>query len=175
MGEQDKIPKLPTESCFAAVLAYLMKVHSRTSTARRLKVGVVDLANGTTCAWTWDGIVAKDASKYLETLTRSFLKYEQTDDGKMVDFSCKKLLKALNAVGEKEIAWSEICGKLTADEFDNSSSSFDNDLVIEQNLVRFKRDPEGTGKELEGIYKDRYNLLLSGKRLDAAEKEVDHE
>ena len=41
--------------------------------------------------------------------------------------------------------------------------------------MRFKRDPEGTGKELEGIYKDRYNLLLSGKRLDAAEKEVDHE
>ena len=92
----------------------------------------------------------------------------------MVDFTSKKLLKALNAA-QSPYVWREICEKLTADEFDNSKSSFNNDLVIEQNLERFKREPEGTGVELEGIYKDRYKLLLSGNRLDAAEKEVGHE
>ncbi|MBQ3289087.1 MAG: exodeoxyribonuclease V subunit gamma [Kiritimatiellae bacterium] len=175
LGEQGKIPKLPTESCFAAVLAYLISIHSMKSTARRLKVGVVDLKNGTTAAWAWDGIDAEKAGNYLKTLTRSFLTYEQTGGGKMVDFTGKKLLKALNDVAGKEIVWSEICGKLTAEEFDTSSSSFNNDLVIEQNLDRFKREPEETGEELKGIYKDRYELPLSGKRLDAAEKEVGHE
>ena len=170
----DQIPKLPTERCFDAVLAYLMKVHSGASTAPRLKVGVVDLKNGTTCAWTWDGINEK-AGEYLKTLTRSFLAYERTGGGKMVDFAGKKLLKVLNDVAGREIVWSEICGKLTAEEFDTSSSSFNDDLVIERNLERFKRNPEETGVELKRIYEDRYELLLSGKRLDAAEKEVGHE
>ena len=180
LGEQGKTPKLPTESCFTAVLAYLMKVHSRKCPARRLKVGVVDLKNGTTAAWTWDGIDAEKADKYLKTLTRSYLTFEQVADGKMmdfkmIDFASKKLLKALNDVVGKEIVWSEICGKLTAEVFDASSSSFNNELVIEQNLDRFKRDPEETGEELKRIYAARYELPLSGKRLDAVEKEVAHE
>ena len=171
----DNIPKLPTERSFAAVLAYLMKVHSGASTAPRLKVGVVDLKNGTTAAWAWDEIDAEKAGKYLKTLTRSYLAYEQAGGGKMIDFASKKLLKALNDVVGKEIVWREICEKLTADEFDNSKNSFNSDLVIEQNLDRFKRNPEETGEELKRIYEDCYELLLSGKRLDAAEEEVDHE
>ena len=63
---------------------------------------------------------------------------------------------------------------MTAEEFDNSKSSFNNDLVLEQNLVRFKREP-GTGEELKGIYEDRYELPLGGIRMETVEKEADHE
>ena len=169
-----KVPKLPPESCFDAVLAYLMNLHSKKSTAQRLKVGIIDLTNNTVAAWTWDGIDAKTAGEYLETLARSFLTYEQTGDGKMVDFTCKKLLKALSDVDEEKIAWCTICEKLTEEEFENSNRSFNRDLVIEQNLERFMRDPEETGEELKGVYDERYKLPLSGKRLETAEKEVGH-
>ena len=63
---------------------------------------------------------------------------------------------------------------MTAEEYDNSSHSFNNDLVLEQNLERFKREPE-TGEEIEGIYDDRYALPLSGIRMETAEKEAGHE
>ena len=169
----EKVPELPTDKCFDAFLAYLMGLYSTKCTAKRLKVGVVDLGNGTTCAWTWSGIDAKKAGEYLETLARSFLRYEQTDDGKMVDFTSKKFLKALNA-SKKPYAWDEILEKATAEEYDNSSSTFNNDLVLEQNLERFKREP-GTGVELKGIFENRYQLPLGGRRLEVAEEEVKHE
>ena len=169
-----KVPKLPSDNCFGAFLAYLMGLHSGKCTAKRLKVGVVDLKNGTTCAWTWNGITVENAGKYLERLARSFLTYEQTRDGKMVDFTSKKFLKVLNAVVDKEMMWNEILEGLTAEEFDNSKSSFNNDLVLEQNLERFKREPE-TGEELNGIYEARYQLPLSGIRMETAEKEAEHE
>ena len=76
--------------------------------------------------------------------------------------------------GKQPYDWDEILESLTADAHDNSKGSFNSDLVLEQNLERFKREPE-TGEELEGIYKDRYELLLSGIRLETAEKEADHE
>ena len=167
----EKVPKLPPDNCFEAFLAYLMGLHSGKCTAQRLKIGVVDLTNGTTSAWTWSGIDAEKAGKYLETLARSFLMYES--DGKMVDFTSKKLLKALDKA-KQPYDWSEILDSLTAEEYDNSKSSFNNDLVLEQNLERFKREPEN-GKELEGICKDRYELPLSGIREETAEKEADHE
>ena len=166
-------PMLPTENCFDAFLAYLMALFSRKSTAQRLKVGVADLKNGTTCAWTWSGIDAEIAGKYLETLARSFLTYEQTRDGRMVDFTGKKLLKALGE-SKPPYVWDEILEKLTAEEYDNSSSSFNNDLVLEQNLERFKREP-GTGEELKGIFEERYQLPLSGIRMETAKKEANHE
>ena len=170
----EKVPKLPSDNCFGTFLAYLMGLYSKKCTAQRLKVGVVDLKNGTTCAWTWNGITVENAGKYLERLARSFLTYEQTRDGKMVDFTSKKFLKVLNAVVDKEMMWNEILEGLTAEEFDNSKSSFNNDLVLEQNLERFKREPE-TGEELKGIYEARYELPLSGIRMETAEKEADHE
>ena len=175
LGKQ--APKLPSERCFDAFLAYLMGLHSGKCTAQRLKIGVVDLTNGTTSAWTWSGIDAEKAGKYLETLARSFLMYES--DGKMVDFTSKKLLpalKLLDALNERTQldVWNEILEKVTTEDHDNSSHSFNNDLVLEQNLERFKREPE-TGKELEGICKDRYKLPLSGIRMETAEKEADHE
>jgi len=166
----EKVRKLPTESCFDAFLAYLMALHSGKCTTPRLKVGVVDLKNGTTCAWTWSGINAEIAGKYLETLARSFLTYEQTRDGKMVDFTSKKLLETLSKCNPPYV-WDEILEKVTAEEHDNSSSSFNNDLVLEQNLERFKREP-GTGEELEGIYEERYKLPLSGIRMETAKKET---
>ena len=166
----EKVPELPTDKCFDAFLAYLMGLYSKKCTAQRLKIGVVDLTSGTTCAWTWSGIDAKKAGEYLETLARSFLTYEQTDDGKMVDFTSKKLLKALNA-SKKPYAWEEMLEKATAEEYDNSSSSFNNDLVLEQNLERFKREP-GTGEELKRIYENRYQLPVGGRRLEAAKKET---
>ncbi len=170
----EKVPKLPPDNCFEAFLAYLMGLHSGKCTAKRLKVGVVDLKNGTTCAWTWNGITVENAGKYLERLARSFLTYEQTRDGKMVDFTSKKFLKVLNAVVDKEMMWNEILEGLTVEEFDNSKSAFNNDLVLEQNLERFKREPE-TGEELNGIYEARYQLPLSGIRMETAEKEAEHE
>ena len=91
----------------------------------------------------------------------------------MVDFTSKKLLKALDKA-KQPYDWSEILDSLTAEEFDNSKSSFNNDLVLEQNLERFKREPE-TGEELKGIYEERYKLPLGGVRMETAEKEADHE
>ena len=111
------------------------------------------------------------ADEYLERLARSFLTYEH--DGKMVDFTSKKLLKALDKA-KQPYDWEETLNSLTAEEFDNADSSFNNDLVLEQNLARFKREPE-TGEEIEGIYEDRYELPLSGIRMETAEKEADHE
>ena len=169
----ERVPELPTESCFDAFLAYLMALLSGKCTAQRLKVGVVDLTNGTTCAWTWSGIDVQKAGEYLETLARSFLTYELTRDGKMVDFTSKKLLEALNKF-KPPYPWDEILEKATAEEYDNSSSSFNNDLVLEQNLERFKREL-GTGEELEGIYEGRYQLPLSGIRVETAEEEASHE
>ena len=171
--KQSEAPKVPSERCFDAYLAYLMGLHSKKITAQSLKVGVVDLTNGTMGAWTWSGISAKEAGEYLEKLARSFLTYEQTCDGKMVDFTSKKLLKALDKA-KQPYDWSEILDSLTAEEFDNSKSSFNNDLVLEQNLERFKREPE-TGEELKGIYEERYKLPLGGVRMETAEKEADHE
>ena len=171
--KQSEAPKVPSERCFDAYLAYLMGLHSKKITAQSLKVGVVDLTNGTMGAWTWSGISAKEAGEYLEKLARSFLTYEQTCDGKMVDFTSKKLLKALDKA-KQPYDWSEIQDSLTAEEFDNSKSSFNNDLVLEQNLERFKREPE-TGEELKGIYEERYKLPLGGVRMETAEKEADHE
>ena len=169
LGKQ--APKLPSERCFDAFLTYLMGLHSGKYTSQRLKVGVVDLKNGTTGAWAWSGIDAEKAGEYLERLARSFLTYER--DGKMVDFTSKKLLKALDKA-KQPYDWNEILDELTAEEYDNSSHSFNNDLVLEQNLARFKREPE-TGKELEGICKDRYKLPLSGIRMETAETEANHE
>jgi len=196
LGKQ--APKLPSERCFDAFLAYLMGLHSGKCTAQRLKIGVVDLTNGTTSAWTWSGIDAEKAGKYLERVARSFLTYESagehgravaprpprtargavpTDvmagENKMVDFTCKKLLKVLDKA-KQPYDWADMLERLTAEEFDNSDSSFNNDLVLEQNLERFKREPE-TGEELKGIYEDRYELPLSGIRMETAEKEADHE
>ena len=194
----EKVPKLPPDNCFEAFLAYLMGLHSGKCTAQRLKIGVVDLKNGMTSAWTWSGIDVENAGKYLERVARSFLTYESagehgravaprpprtargavpTDvmagENKMIDFTSKKLLKALDKA-KQPYDWSEILDELTAEEYDNSSHSFNNDLVLEQNLERFKREPE-TGKELEGICKDRYKLPLSGIRVETVEKEADHE
>lgn len=166
-------PKLPPDNCFDAFLAYLMDLHSKKCTAQRLKVGVVDLKNGTACAWTWSGIDAEDAGIYLETLARSFLMYEQTRDGKMIDFTSKKLLSVLNKY-KPPYAWDEILEDVTGEDYDNSSRSFNSNLVLEQNLERFKREP-GTGKELEEIYVNRYKLPLSGTRMESAEGEANHE
>ena len=192
------VPKLPTESCFDAFLAYLMAVFSGKCMAQRLKVGVVDLTNGTTGAWTWSGINADRAGKYLERLARSFLTYELVEENgravaprppqtargavptevmagerKMVDFTSKKLLEALNKYNPPYL-WSDILEKVTTEDHDNSSHSFNNDLVLEQNLERFKREP-GRGEELEEIYKERYQLPLSGIRVETVEEEANHE
>jgi hypothetical protein len=175
-----------------------MGLHSNKFQAKRLKVGVVDLKNGTIGAWTWSGIDAGNAGEYLERLARSFLTYESagehgravaprpprtargavpTDvmagENKMIDFTSKKLLKALSE-HTPPYPWNEILDSLTTEEYDNSKSSFNNDLVLEQNLERFKREPE-TGEELEEIYEERYELPLSGIRMEKAEKEADHE
>ena len=171
--KQTEVPKLPPDNCFDAFLSYLMGLHSNKFQAKRLKVGVVDLKNGTIGAWTWSGIDAGNAGEYLERLARSFLAYEEAHDGKMVDFTCKKLLRALDK-GRQPYAWDEVLESVTAEEFDNSKSSFNNDLVLEQNLVRFKREP-GTGEELKGIYEDRYELPLGGIRMETDGKEADHE
>ena len=171
--KQQDVPRLPPERCFEAFLAYLMGLHLKKSAAHRLKIGVVDLANGTTGAWTWSGIDAGEAGEYLERLARTFLTYEQTCDGRMVDFTGRKLLKALDK-GRQPYDWDEVLESLTAEEFGNSKSSFNNDLALEQNLERFEREP-GTGAELEGICESRYALPLSGIRIDTAGTEADDE
>ena len=94
----------------------------------------------------------------------------------MVDFTCKKLLRALNESKDK-YEWGTILEKLTAEEYDNSSRSFNSDLVLEQSLEPFKREPRAdkNAEELRKIYEDRYALPLSGIRPEAAAKEVVHE
>ena len=96
----------------------------------------------------------------------------------MVGFSCRKLLEALSKVKQKD-AYGEMLKIVTAEGQDHSKSSFNNDLVIEQNLERFKRqlDAENPADvaEFRGIYETRYHLPLSGFRLEGIEKEVGHE
>lgn len=172
LGNEKTVPELPTERCLDAFLAYLMCLHSGACESCGLKIGVVDLTNGTTATWTWNGIDAETAGAYLESLARLFLTYEQADGGVMIDFTSKKLLGALAKVKEKD-DWDGILEKLTAEEYNNSKSSFNNDLVLEQNLERFKREP--TAEELKDIYEKRYRLPLSGIRTGGAEKEAGHE
>jgi hypothetical protein len=171
--KQGEVSKLPSENCFDAFLAYLIAMFSGKCTAQRLKVGVVDLKNGTTGVWTWSGIDAEKARDYIERLARSFLTYEQMHGSKMVDFTGRKLLTALNK-SNKTYVWGEILEMVIAEDYDSSSGFFNNDLVLEQNLERFKREPE-TGEELEGIYEERYKLPFSGIRMEMAEKEAEHE
>lgn len=171
--KRSDVPELPSERCFDAFLAYLMVLLSGKSTAQRLKVGVVDLANGTTGVWTWSGIDAGKARGYLERLARSFLSYERAGDGKMVDFTGKKLLNALGKAA-RPYDWDEMLESLTAEDYDNTKSSFNSDLALEQNIERFKREPE-TGEELEGICRDRYELPLSGVRTETVGKEANRE
>ena len=184
-----KTQALPGECCLEPFLAYMMRLIQTGGVPPALRIGVVDLESGMTGVWRWTAD-RKAAEAYIELLVRKFLAYEQADGGKMLDFTCRKLLKALDDVREKRLmeafdevgdnekrksAWQAICEKLNAKEFDNSSSSFNYDLVIEQNLNRFKRECEETGEELEGIYKDLYKLPLGGIRLEAAEQGVSHE
>ena len=170
---QNDGPSLPPDSCLQAFVAYLMCLRAGTATANRLKVGVADLTNGTIGAWSWAGIGVREARDYLETLIRSYLTYERTaQGGVMVDFTYKKLLSSLSSAGQPP-DWDEILEKLTAEEYDRSGKSFNNDLLLEQNLAPYRRDP--TAAELAAIYDERYRLPLSGVRADAAKEEADHE
>lgn len=170
---QNDGPSLPPDSCLQAFVAYLMCLRAGTATANRLKVGVADLTNGTIGAWSWAGIGVREARDYLETLIRSYLTYERTaQGGVMVDFTYKKLLSSLSSAGQPP-DWDEILEKLTAEEYNRSGKSFNNDLLLEQNLAPYRRDP--TAAELAAIYDERYRLPLSGVRANAAKEEADHE
>ncbi len=169
----EKPPELPVESCFDAFIAYLMALSAKKCTAGRLKIGVADLKHGTTGAWIWSGITPEKASSYLEALSRAYLASGKSDGGMITDLSSKKLLKALNEA-RPPYDWDEILVEMSAEEYTGSSGEFNNNLVLEQNLERFKRKPE-TGEELRGVYEARYEMLLGATRLTAAEMEAGNE
>ena len=167
-----KIQALPGERCLEPFIAYLMHVVQTSDESQGLCIGVVDLDSGNAGSWKWR--IGKDtAVEYLASLVQAYLKYEKAgNDGKMIDLTCKNLLKALNEVKQQD-AWEEIHEKTTSEEDGNSSRSFNNDLVLEKNLERFVREP--TQGELREIFESRYKLPLGGIRQTATVGEVCHE
>ena len=169
-----RLQKLPPEQCLEPFLAYMMCLLQNDGKPHGLCVGVVDLDGGNAGTWRWE-VERASAWKYLASLVKAYLKYEQAGgDGRMVDLAYRKLLKALSDCREPYV-WAGILEKVTAEEYGNSKRSFNSDLVLERNLERFKREPEETGGELKGIYEERYHLPMGGSRLEADEEGLDHE
>ncbi len=167
-----RIQALPGECCLGPFIACLMHVTQTSGESQELRIGVVDPDSGNAGSWKWK-IGKTTAAEYLTSLVRSYLKYEKGGNGgKMIDFTCKNLLKALNEVKQQN-AWEEIHEKMTSGESDSPSRFFDNDLVLEKNLERFTREP--TQEELKDIFESRYRLPLGGIRQAGTVGEVCHD
>ena len=172
-----KIQEWPGEWCLEPFLAYMMHLIQNGGMPPVLRIGVVDLDGGKAGTWKWTADKAS-AEAYIALLVRTFLTYEQKDGGKMVDLTCRKLMEARSKVKQQE-AYGDMLKIVTAEDPDYSKGSFNNDLAIEQNLERFKRQLDAENPtdvaEFKVIYENLYKPPLSGSRLDGIEKEVGHE
>jgi len=172
-----KFQEFPGEWSLEPFLAYMMHLIQNGGMPPVLRIGVVDLDGGKTGTWKWTADKAS-AEAYIALLVRTFLTYEQKDGGKMVDLTCRKLMEARSKVKQQE-AYGDMLKIVTAEAPDYSKSSFNNDLAIEQNLERFKRQLDAENPtdvaEFKGIYENLYKPPLSGSRLDGIEKEVGYE
>jgi len=173
-GAEPKPPKLqlvPGLCCSLSFIAYLMRRVQMPSEELSLRVGVVDFKDGKTGTWLWK-IDARSAETYLTRLVTAYLESAQCE--KMLDLDGKKLLKVRSEFDkEDDVDWATVFEKLTAEESSYFQSTFNNDLVIEQNLAPYQCEPKES--ELKTIYENRYRLLCEGVRLEAEEGEVDHE
>ena len=79
-----------------------------------------------------------------------------------MDFTYKKLATAVKDAGGR--GWTHVLESLTAEDWNGNSrgKSFNNELVIEKAADAYRRDP--TEKELELLYKELYELPMSGKK-----------
>lgn len=163
------LQQLVGDRCLEPFLAFLMYVSARGGDASHvLRLGVVDLDLGTGGIWRWS-VDAKTARDYLEKLVRDFLSYEkEAEKGRMVDFAFKKLCRGLSGTfagnrDMKQVDWKAVLRALEVEDW-NAGRSFNNDLVVEQNLESFRRSP--TAEELEKIFGRRHLLPLMGVRVE---------
>lgn len=160
----------PIDRTLAPFIAFLMHLtdgaYADIVTPQTLRVGVIDIANGTTASWRWS-VVPAEAKDYLEELTlhyRDFLGATKRPS-RYKDFTYRKLAKALE--WDQDCDWNGILERLTAKEWHGNAKkkSFNNALVVELALEECRCDP--TAEELKDLYEKFYSLPMSGKLDDA--------
>ena len=176
----DKPPRLPPENTLGPFVSFLMFVKKK-EVPWSLRVGVIDIEHGKTASWRWT-VAPADADRYLERLTLRYLGHLDSPDGegKYVDFPYRKLARGLEDESEP-IDWSAVLEKVKAEEFSPkrgngkkglpAAKGYDSDLVIEQTVKTYRRDP--TEDELRELHADIYQLPLSGQKENGDEAQAD--
>ena len=148
----------PIDRTLAPFIAFLMGLVDGADAPRSLRVGVMDIANGQTAVWRWS-VSRNEARDYLERLTARYWTFLESTTQAYVDFTYKKLAKALE--GDQCGDWKAILGRLTAEEWNGGGKGgFNNALVVEQSAEAYRRDP--TAEELKALYENFYSLPMSG-------------
>ncbi len=163
----------PIDRTLAPFMAFLMHLakdrHSVEKTV--LRIGVIDIGNALTSVWHWN-VSPDEARNYLQRLTRRYWSFLRSvnSTSEYVDFTYTKLAKAIQTAenngemidGSSEATWDMILKQLTTEEWRGNSkkSSFNNELVVEQTLETYRRDPSKA--ELKDLYEKYYRLPLSG-------------
>ena len=167
-----KLQSLVGDRCLEPFLAFLMYAVAREEAVEStLRLGVVDLDKGMGGTWRWT-VDAKTARSYLERLVRDFLSCEKgAEKGCMVDFTFKKLRGALpdsfvDKRDGKALDWTAVLATLEKPDPNWPKRTFNNDLVVEQNLEPFRRSP--TAEELKEIFERRHRFPLTGIRVEQA-------
>ena len=156
----------PIDRTLAPFMAFLMNLANRPAAdadvPRTLRVGVNDIANGTTAVWKW-GVSPNVARAYLERLTARYWTFLDAVKwpSRYVDFTYKKLARALETDSGGD--WDDILGRLTAEDWKNGAKEdFNRALVVEQAVDAHRRDP--TAEELRDLFVKFYDLPMSGTR-----------
>ncbi len=160
--------KKPPEGCLEPFLGFLIAVITGRCSEKRLEIDVADIDNAKVSTWTWSGIDRTKAGNCLSGIVNSFLDYEKTQDGRLVDVKYRNIADAIVNEGAN-IDWSDALDRVNDGGYKGKVKKFNNDLVIEQNLERLKRGLDGE-KELMEIYGRRYELLMSGVVSGAAKE-----
>ena len=171
---KDRKTKLPPDRALEPLIAFLMHVArpDQEQACHTLRVGVIDIGNGETGCWRW-AVTPSVARNYLDGLALRYLAYlDVPQDEKLIDFTYRKLVKALSETRsgpEGRIDWDGVLARLTAEEFNPGGGGFDKSLVVEQSTERFRRNP--TADELKTICDSSYSLPLMGRKEETGDKE----
>ena len=114
------------------------------------------------------------ARDYLDRLTLRYLAYLETPQGEYVDFTYKKLARAMAETHpgpDGGIDWEDVLSRVTAEDYNPGGGGFDKSLVVEQAVEKYRRDP--TMDELKAIYAESYRLPLAGTKEELGEDEAE--
>jgi hypothetical protein len=163
---------MPPDRTLDVLMGFLMHVAKagRLKSPYTLRVGVIDVGNAATACWRWK-VSPAEARGYLDRLTLRYLAYLNPPKGRdeYVDFTYRKLAKAMAEMrgGDGAIDWDGALDVLTREEFSAGGSGFSKDLVVEQSIGKYRRNP--SAKELQEIYEACYRLPLAGEMEGGAE------